>query len=188
MMKDHKSSRARMLAGAAAITALAGLSLALGTPSFAQPDAQPPEKAQPREERREERTIIRTYHHDADDAEHREHRAHGAGAGDRQRVIVMTRRPGDGERHGPDVRVHGPHGDVMAADCADGEATNVDETTGGQRTRVVLCSRGNATPAERLEGLQRVRDRLASDSELSAEQKARVTEALDREIARLRGQ
>lgn len=193
MMKDHKSSRARMLAGAAAIAALAGLSLALGTPSFAQPEAQAQEKAQPRaqprEERREERTIIRTYRHDSGDAAaHREHGAHGEGDGDRdhQRVIVMTHRGGNGD-HRPEVRVHGPHGDVMAPDCQDAPTTNVDETTDGQRTRIVLCSRGNATPAQRLERLQRVRDRLAGDDELSAEQKARVTAALDREIARLRG-
>ncbi|MEA3043621.1 MAG: bla regulator protein blaR1 [Sphingomonadales bacterium] len=187
MMKDHKVSRARMLAGAAATAALAGLGLALGTPGFAQPDPQPQEKAQPREERREERTIIRTYRHDSGDAAaHREHHADGASDGDRQRVIVMTHRGGDG--HGaPDVRVHGPHGDVMDADCRDAQATNVDETADGERTRIVLCSRGDATPAERVERLQRVRDRLAGDSELSAEQKARVTAALDREIARLRG-
>jgi beta-lactamase regulating signal transducer with metallopeptidase domain len=186
MMKDHKSSRARMLAGAAAVAALAGLGLALGTPGFAQPEAQAPQKAQPREERREERTIIRTYRHDAGDAEHREHGAHGEDGGDRQRVIVMTHR-GDGPHGGADVRVQGPHGDVMAADCQDAPTTDVDETTDGQRTRIVLCSRGNATPAERLERLQRVRDRLANDSELSEAQRAHVTEALDREIARLRG-
>ena len=43
-------------------------------------------------------------------------------------------------------------------------------------------------PPQRAERLAHVRDRLANDSELSAEQKARVTAALDREIARLRGQ
>ena len=187
MMKDHKSSRARMLAGAAAIATLGGLSLALGTPGVAPPHPDPQEKAQSGEQRREVRTTIRTIHHgESEAAAHREHRAHGEGHGDRQRVIVMNHRGGAGGHDGHNVRVHGPDGEL--ADCGDGQATNVDETTGGERTRIVLCSRGNATPAERAERLQRVRDRLAGDSELSAEQKARVTAALDRQIAQLRGQ
>ena len=53
----------------------------------------------------------------------------------------------------------------------------------------MLCSRGtDATPAARADQLTHVRDRIANDSELTAEQKARVTAAIDRQIARLRGQ
>jgi len=189
MMKNHKSSRARMLAGAAAILILGGMSLAIGSPGFAQAEAQKQENAEPRTERREVRTIIRTMHHgEGEAAAHREHRAHGEGHGDHQRVIVMNHRGGAGQHDGHNVRVLGPDGAVVVPDCEGGQATNVDETTGGERTRIVLCSRGNATPAERAERLQRARDRLANDSELSAEQKARVTAALDRQIAQLRGQ
>ena len=61
MMKTHRSSRARMLAGAAAILALGGLSLAFGSPGLAQQDGttqpQPP-AATPAPERHEERIII----------------------------------------------------------------------------------------------------------------------------------
>jgi hypothetical protein len=178
-----------MLAGAAATFALAGLSLALGSPGFAQPDAQKQEKAQPRTEHREVRTIIRTIHDgDGEAAAHREHSAHGEGPGDHQRVIVMNHRGGAGQHDGHTVRVHGPNGEVVIPDCDGGQATNVDETTGGERTRVILCTRGEATPAQRAERLQRARDRLANDSELSAEQRTRVTAALDRQIAQLRGQ
>lgn len=192
MMKDHKSSRARMLAGATAIAALAGLSAAFGTPSFAHPhpEAQPqaPAQAQPGEERRERRTIVRTYRHDRGEAAagHGEHGANGDR--EQERVMVMVHRGAAGEHGERDIRVHGRHGEIMAADCDDGQATNVDETSDGERTRVMLCSQGNATPAERAERLQRVLGRLAQDSELSEAQRARVVEALNREIARLRAQ
>ena len=178
MMKDHRSSRARLAGGAALIVALAGVGLAVGTPGLAQPDAPKQDQA-PRVERHEHRVIIRTDHDGEPQAgEHREH----------ERVIVMTHRGedhGDHERH---VEIHRDGGDVVIPDCDHGQAEEVNEGTDHDRTRIVLCSRGEATPAERAERLARVRDRLAGDSELSVEQKARVTAALDREIARLRGQ
>jgi len=209
MMKHHRRSRARMLGGAAVILALAGIGLAVGTPGLAQPDPPAQGQAQPREERREERIIVRT--HRVGEGEHREH-AEGTAHGDHEghadherRVIIMTDHHGDG-----DHAAHGDHGDhgvrtftlhrgdgghlamggnFEMSDCGDGQRTDVNEGDGHERTRVILCSRGgSATPAERAERLTRVRDRLAGDSELSAEQKARVTAALDREIARLRGQ
>jgi len=193
MMKNHEVSRGRMLAGAAAIATLAGLSLALGTPSSAHPhpETQPPAQAQPPaqpgQERREERRIIRTYRHDSGDAAaHREHSAHTDR--EQQRVTVMVHRDAAGEHAGRDIRLHGGHGEIMPTDCDDGQAANVDETSDGQRTRVMVCSQGNATPAERAERLQRVLGRLAEDSELSEAQRARVVEALNREIARLRAQ
>lgn len=211
MMKTHSSGRLRMLGGGAAIALLAGASLALGAPSFAQPGAPAPEakqdQAAPREERREEHVIIRT--HRVGEGEHREHREQSArgDAGHRdhghqdRRVIVVTRpggdgghgaHNGDGERpvHRFDMYLphggHGGHGVLATAACGDGERSEVNE--GDERTRVIVCSRGTASPAERIERLQRVRDRLAEDGELSAEQRGRVTAALDREIARLRGQ
>jgi beta-lactamase regulating signal transducer with metallopeptidase domain len=185
MMKDHRSSRARLAGGAAFILALAGAGVAIGTPGLAQPDAPKQDQAQPREERQEHRVIIRTEHDGEPGADaHRDHAEHS------ERVIVMTHRgeghgDGDHERH---VEIHRDGRDVIIPDCDHGQADEVNEGTDHDRTRIVLCSRGEATPAQRAERLQHVRDRLANDDELSAEQKARVTAALDREIARLRGQ
>lgn len=193
MMKFHKASRLRMIGGAAAIVLLGGLSLAVGSPGLAQPQAgqTKQDEAAPGRERREERVIVRTIRPDGEAGG--QHRAHGGGAahsgdGDHQRVIVMTHH-GDGHPGPGQHRVHviGPDGEVSAPECNDGQATNVDETADGRRTRVVLCTRGNATPAERAERLQRARDRLAGDSELTQAQRDRVTAALDREIARARG-
>jgi beta-lactamase regulating signal transducer with metallopeptidase domain len=231
MMKTHKVSRLRLAGGAAAVTLLAGLGLALGSPGFAQASAAPPAAtpgdADSSRERREERIIIRT--HRADEGEHRAHAegtAHGdqAGHGDHERRVVVVTGPGHGDgehaahgapevhtftlhRDGADAAGHGDHevhrfvlnrgagghgavGEHMAmADCGEGQRSEVNEGEGNERTRVILCTRGgNATPAQRAERLQSMRDRLANDSELSAEQRARVSAALDREIARLRGQ
>ena len=186
MMKDHRSSRARLAGGAAFIVALAGAGIALGTPGMAQPDAPRQDQAQPREERHEQRVIIRTERDGEPQAgEHNAHSEHS------ERVIVMTHRgeghgdAGHAERH---VEIHRDGGEVVIPDCHDGQADEINEGTDHERTRIVLCSRGEATPAQRADRLQHARDRLAGDSELSAEQKARVTAALDREIARLRGQ
>lgn len=193
MMKFHKPSRLRLIGGSAAILMLGGLSLAVGSPGFAQPQAAPPgaDEAAPARERREERVIVRTVRRDGGTAgQHGAHGGHAAPSGspDNQRVIVMTRHgEGDGAHGDHAVRIHGPDGEVHVPECDHGQATNLDETSGGQRTRVILCTSGSATPAERAERLQRTRDRLASDSELSQEQRDRVTAALDREIARIRG-
>ena len=110
---------------------------------------------------RTERFIIMTHKGDAPEGEAR------------RRTFELRRGEGD--------RIHVP-------DCDDGERTEVNEGEGNERTRVVLCTGGNATPAQRAERLQRARDRIAQNDELSEAQRARVTAAIDREIARLRGQ
>jgi len=210
MMKTHKASRLRLLGGAATVAALGGLSLALGTPGFAAqqntPEAATPKQgeAAPTPQRREERVIIRTMHADGDHPDH----AQGSASGDHpnemreRRIIIMDHGSGTGDHaaHG-DSQTHafmmhrGENGSMVMdghdldANCNGGQVSDVQEGDANNRTRVVVCSRGDgATPAQRAEHLQHARDRLAQDSELSAEQKARITAALDREIARLRGQ
>jgi beta-lactamase regulating signal transducer with metallopeptidase domain len=199
MMKTHRSSRARMLAGAAAILALGGLSLAFGSPGLAQPEAQAQAPAQPQAgapaapERREERIIIRT-DHDGHTTRIDHHGAAGASDEHRERIIVMTDRaggdhPGHGDHHAMEMHHDGNVHEVVIPDCAGGQSDEVNEGTDHDRTRIVLCSRGReATPAARADQLVHVRERIANDEDLSAEQKVRVTAALDRQIARLRGQ
>jgi bla regulator protein BlaR1 len=125
------------------------------------------------------------------------HAGHGA-----PEVHTFTMHRGEGEAAGHGNREvhrfvlrHGPGGPGATADhtdmadCGEGQRSEVNEGEGNERTRVILCSRGgNATPAQRAERLQSMRDRLANDSELTAEQRARVSAAIDREIARLRAQ
>lgn len=111
----------------------------------------------------------------------------------RERIIIMNHKadgaPGAAahREHRTEIR-RGANGEVEIPDCAGGERTDVNEGTDSERTRIVLCSRGNVPAAERAQRLQSTRDRLAADNTLSAEARQRVTAALDREIARLRGQ
>jgi hypothetical protein len=155
MMKDHRSSRLRMLGGAAAVTLLAGVTVTLGSPGIAHPHPEGETKD------RTERVIIMTHKGDATASE-----AH-------RRSFEL--------RHGEGGQIHLP-------DCEPSQRTEVNEGEGDERTRVVLCTGGDATPAQRAERLQRARDRIAQNEELSEVQRARVTAAIDREIARLRGQ
>lgn len=138
----------------------------------------------------ERRVVIMTHPGPGDDR----HAAHGG-----PEVRTIRIHPGEGGEAGHGNReVHrfvlnrGPNGhgpDTEPADCGEGQRSEVNEGEGNHRTRVILCSRGgNATPAQRAERLQSMRDRLANDSELTAEQRTRVSAAIDREIARLRAQ
>ncbi|MGQ0661378.1 M56 family metallopeptidase [Sphingosinicella sp.] len=161
MLKTHRRSALRSLGGIAAVTILVAGGALLGSAGVAHPH---PESG--KQEHRE-RIIIMDRHRDgaqSGHAGHGEHREHG----------VVIRR--------------GPNGEMVEPSCGEGERTDLEEGTDGQRTRIMLCSRGNATPAQRAEHLQRARDRLAQNDELSAETRARITAQLDREIARLRGQ
>lgn len=219
MMKTHRISRSRMLAGAAAVLGLGAVSMALGTAGFAQTDPTPPAQAAPpapgaHNQRREERTIIRTEHDDTGAAgqqdgdapierrerviitEHHGDGGHGAPAGDAggaagtrsEHIYVMSTRHGEAHPGEQRVEVHGPDGEMITPHCDNGQADEINEGSPGNHTRIVICSGPNASPAQRFAHLQHARDRIAADSEMSAEQKARVTAALDRQLARLRGQ
>lgn len=197
MMKTHKTSRPRLLAGGAAVTGLVAAGLALGSPGLAAQQGEAKEKTKEKAEwtdRREERIIIRT-HRDGD-GNRAGHRDHAHGDGDRReerRVIVRTHdghgghAEGDGDRHRMFMMHLGDRDRMAEAHCGEGERFEANEGDDNNRTRVILCSRGNATPAQRAERLQNVRERLAGDDDLSAEQRQRVLAAIDREIARLRG-
>ena len=90
--------------------------------------------------------------------------------------------------------MHGPGGHRMMMlsehDCEDANRSEVNEGSDNNRTRVIVCSRGEGqrSTAQRAEALQRARARLAEDDDIPAEQRQRVLAAIDREIARLRGQ
>ena len=212
MMKFHKPGRLRMLGGTAAVALLGGLSLAFGSagaaaqPAPPAPPAPPPPSASaPHDgERHEERVIVRTYRSD----EHRDQHGdaarerHGSADGERReerRVMVFTDRRGDGhgdaaEHHRRLMEMHGPDGHMMVMsdrDCQDANRSEVNEGTDNNRTRVIVCTRGAdgaRNPAQQAEALQRARSRLAEDDQIPAEQRQRVLAAIDREIARLRGQ
>jgi beta-lactamase regulating signal transducer with metallopeptidase domain len=185
MMKFHKESRLRMAGGAAAVLVLGGFGLAIGTPAMA---SQQPAQARPEAEQREERVIVRSVRRDGHRDQAAAHGEAGASGQREQRVRVFTHREGDGPGHGDHPGGEGDQHATMLADCNGPDRHEVDEGTDTVRTRVILCTRGARSPADRVSGLQRARDQLASETELSAEQRSRVLAALDAEIARLRRQ
>jgi len=190
MLKSHRRSPARLFVGGFVLALLGGLGLSVGGAGLAQqasaPEPDAPQSSAPSEARRERRIIIHT-----DDGDEPVVRRHGEGNEVRsERVIVRTHRrdhAGGADDADRPVAMRRER-DLELLGCDDGQRDEVSEGTEGDRTRIVLCSRGNATPAERADRLQHVRDRLARDIELDAGQRARVTAAIDREIARLRGQ
>jgi beta-lactamase regulating signal transducer with metallopeptidase domain len=160
MIKSHRKSMVRSLAGFAAVATLVGAGALLGSAGVAHPH---PESGK---QERSERIIIMNRHSDG---------AHHGAAGHAvppEHSMVIRR---------------GPDGEIVEPSCGEGERTNLEDGADGRRTRIVLCSQGGTTPAQRVEHLQRARDRLAQNNELSTETRARITAQLDREIARLRG-
>ena len=192
-MKTHSSSRARMLAGAAAIVGLGALSLAFGSPVVAQTEttatttttAATPAPGQ----RHEERIIIRTERHgeSTSTSTSTEHHGDAAPTEHRERVIIMNHGAAGDHAHGEASAMHHGATEVVIPDCAGAQRDEINEGTDNNRTRIVLCNRGEATPAQRVERLQHARDRIAADTELSAEQKARILAMLDQHIAAVRG-
>lgn len=113
MMKYHSNGRARMLGGATAVALLAGISLSVGAPSFAQPAAAPPAppeqhgQAGDGDERREERVIIITRPGDGDHHGDADHHADGERHRETVRTIIRTDHDGaTGDHDGHDGQVH----------------------------------------------------------------------------------
>lgn len=77
-------------------------------------------------------------------------------------------------------------GDGHALNCDEGDKL-VDETAGDdkEKTKVVICSKGS-TSAQRAERLEQAISKINSNSEISAEHKARITTALRAAIDRAR--
>jgi beta-lactamase regulating signal transducer with metallopeptidase domain len=163
MMKTHRSSRLRLIGGAATVLTLAGVSLAFGSPSLAHPHPEGEGDV-----RRTERIVIME-HKDGEHArgEHGEH----------AREIIRLRRGGQGAVEAINI----------SEGCGENQEILNHEEGDTERTRVILCSAGGVDSASRLEHLQRARERIGTNEHL-AEHRERVLEAIDREIARLRGQ
>jgi len=160
MMKTHRSSRLRNLGGAAALVVVAAAGISLAAPGAAHPHPEG-EKGQRQE-----------------------------------RIVIMEHKAGEGSEHpGRGHVMHlrrGPNGEpVLPEHCRNdggGEVANVDERTGDQRTRIIICNHGGggADAATRLQRLQQARERIAGNAELTGEHRDRVLAAIDRAIAEAR--
>jgi len=114
----------------------------------------------------------------------------GDGKASVQQVIVLNSRQidkGDGKEAGKPVRefrmMQGKGGEFT---CPNGDSTKIDETTGGDRTKVLICGDDKLSSAERATKLEEVLARIRSSDSVGAEHKAKVEAALVETIARLR--
>ncbi|MEA3011193.1 MAG: hypothetical protein QOJ91_2885 [Sphingomonadales bacterium] len=89
----------------------------------------------------------------------------------------------DGEGHADAEMRHFEIRDGGLVDCGGGEKI-VDESTedGAKKTKVIICSKG--PPAASAEQLEKALARIKADSELNADQKARIETALRSAIDR----
>lgn len=108
-----------------------------------------------------------------------------------ERIMIMVPKGSGGEGSARLFNRRIEDGEETLPENCPGDANplaNVDEREGDQRTRILLCTRGDSTAAERAEALERARRHLAEDEHLSTEQRQRITARIDEEIARLRAQ
>jgi hypothetical protein len=77
-------------------------------------------------------------------------------------------------------------GEGHGFDCPEGAETKIDETTGGDRTKIVICGDDKLSAAERAAKLEETLAKLRAEDHLSPEHKAKVEAALSAAISRLR--
>jgi hypothetical protein len=86
-------------------------------------------------------------------------------------------------QRGADGKIALPEG------CENGSASaEIDERDGPNGTRILICAKAGVSPAERLEVLERAKERLASNEHLSEAIRDKVQSQLESHIARLRAQ
>jgi beta-lactamase regulating signal transducer with metallopeptidase domain len=163
MLNHHKKDRRRLWAGSAVTTSLIATSLMFGTAGHAQDKADKQERS---------RIII---------LENKD----GAAATPGERREIRVRRGADGRAT---VEGLSPEMSARLERCESEQGVlNVDTGEGKERTRIMVCSKDGANPANRAEVLRGVRERIAGQADLSAETKQRILEQIDRAIADARG-
>lgn len=158
-MLNHR----RLWTGGAVTASLIATTMLLGTPGQAQ------DKTEPKEQRRV--TIIER--HTSDHGGHK--------PGERREFHLRRGENGDVVYRGIDPEMR-----ARIESCREGHNSllNVDEGQGQERTRIVLCTKGDGAAANTVEALQRAREQIAK--ELSGSMRDRVLAQLDAEIAKAR--
>lgn len=170
MLKHHRKDARRLWAGGAVAATLAAATLLSGVPGHAQ-NGQPSPKGEP-QQRREQIIIM-------------DQRGSGEAApapGERREIRI--RRHGDGN-----VTAEGlpPEVEARMENCREGNRlVEVNEGAANQRIRFLLCTQGEATAENRIEALQRARERLSEDTHLNAGTRQRILAEIDRALATAR--
>ena len=109
----------------------------------------------------------------------------GEGKDKVQKIIILSKHDGKGP-HKPVREFRMLRGEGGTFTCPNGDATKIDETTGGERTKVLICGDDKLSNADRAKKLEETLAKLRSEDHLSAEHKVKVEAALQEAIARLR--
>jgi hypothetical protein len=114
------------------------------------------------------------------------HPEHGGDGKDKvQRVIILSKADGKGP-HKPVREFRMMRGEGGEFACPNGDQTKIDETTGGERTKVLICGDDKLSNTDRAKKLEETLARLRAEDHLGAEHKGKVVAALEEAIARLR--
>jgi beta-lactamase regulating signal transducer with metallopeptidase domain len=162
MLNQHKYDRRRVWAGGAITAALVATSLTFGTASHAQDKAGVKER---------QRVII---------LESKDGAAPPAG----ERRQFRINRGADGK-----TRIEGLDAEISTRleRCESEQGVlNIDTGEGKERSRILVCTKDGSNPANRAQVLQGVRERIANQSDLSAETKQRILAEIDRAIGSAR--
>ncbi len=117
------------------------------------------------------------------------------GRRERERLVIMEMREGEAPPSGlpRNFRIRrGDNGEILTPEGCSGDPGSGDQSKQpGRRDRpnIILCGQGRELSAEqRLQALERARSRIAeATDQRGAQHRSQVIEALDREIARMRG-
>jgi beta-lactamase regulating signal transducer with metallopeptidase domain len=161
MLNHHRKDRRRLWAGGAVTASLVAGSLLSGTAGYAQDKAGEPERS---------RVIV---------LESRE----GAAPPTGERREFRMRRSEDGK-----VRIEGldPELSARLERCESEQGALSVIGDGNERTRIMVCNKEGQNPANRAEILQKVRERISNQADLSAEAKQRLLAEIDRVIGERR--
>jgi hypothetical protein len=107
------------------------------------------------------------------------------GKGKVERFVILTEGKGAPGEKREMRRFHFNGAPPILRECV-GEKVEVKEETGDDRTRVILCTKGEMSAADRAKRLEDALERLTREDGIGAEHKEKVTAALRAEIERLR--
>jgi hypothetical protein len=114
------------------------------------------------------------------------HPEHGGdGKNEVQQVILLSKADGKGP-HEAVRQFRMMRGENGTFTCPNGDETKIDETTGGERTKVLICSDDKLSNADRARKLEETLAKLRSGEHLGAAHKDKVEAALQEAINKLR--
>jgi hypothetical protein len=109
----------------------------------------------------------------------------GEGKNNVQQVIVLSKADGKGA-HNAVKQFRMMRGEGGTFTCPNGDETKIDESTSGERTKVLICSDDKLSNADRAKKLEETLAKIRSQDHFGPDHKAKVESALQEAINKLR--